>query len=276
MGTLSRTWRLMRASWIVLQQDRELIAFPLFSGICLLALIALSGLAAFGAVGGGFTLPEGLGGDFLGYAALFVFYYIAYFIIIFFNTALIASAILRMAGGDPTVSYGLRAALSRLGVIAGWALVASTVGLILNALEERLGRWGRIGVSLLGVAWSAATFFVVPIIAVEGKGPLAALRASAAMVRNTWGEQVTSAVGFGLASFLLSLPAVFLGGYAVLTLNTPTGLAVAGLSGLYLMTIVLILAALHGIFETAMYAYASGGDHPGFAPELLRDSVRRK
>ena len=41
---------------------------------------------------------------------------------------------------------------------------------------------------VVGVAWSVATYFVIPVIALEGLGPRDALRRSSALVREKWGE----------------------------------------------------------------------------------------
>ena len=128
------------------------------------------------------------------YGLLFLFYFLNYFIVIFFNSAVIACAILRMRGGEPTLSIGFNAALSRLPQIVGWALVAATVGLILRALEnvarKRGNLVGQIVAGLLGMAWSVVTFLVVPILVVEKKGPFEAVKESAALLRKTWGEQL--------------------------------------------------------------------------------------
>jgi hypothetical protein len=73
---------------------------------------------------------------------LFAFYFINYFVIIFFNTAIVACATIRMRGGNPTVGDGLQASGARLFEIAGWALVSASVGLVLRMIEERSAQRG--------------------------------------------------------------------------------------------------------------------------------------
>src|SRR5690606_1356559 len=56
------------------------------------------------------------------------------FVVIFFNAALIAAAIERLRGGDPTVASGLRAVVPHIHNIFGWAVISASVGLVLRAL----------------------------------------------------------------------------------------------------------------------------------------------
>src|SRR4029077_13330612 len=106
---------------------------------------------------------------------------------------------------------------ARLPVIAGWALVSATVGLILRIIEDRSARIGQIVAALLGMAWTVVSFLVVPILVIENKGPIAALKDSTALLKKTWGEQLVSNFSFGMIFFLLALPAFalfILGGVA--------------------------------------------------------------
>ncbi len=105
------------------------------------------------------------------YAVLFVFYVVQYFVIIFFNTALVGAAIERLEGGDPTVASALTLARSRIGAILGYAVISATVGLLLRMIAERLGIIGRFIEAGAGLAWTVTTFLVVPVLAAEGVGP---------------------------------------------------------------------------------------------------------
>ncbi len=98
--------------------------------------------------------------------------YVSTFIAIFFNVALAACAARSLRGEDTKVGEGLSAAMRRIGPILGWTLVAGTVGLILRILEDRFPIAGRIAVWIAGAAWAVATFFVIPVIALEGTGPV--------------------------------------------------------------------------------------------------------
>ena len=96
--------------------------------------------------------------------AALLFYVVAYLITLFFNTALVGAALMRMEGQNPRLRDGLRIAWSRAGRIFGYACIAATVGLLLRSLEDRVGWNGQLVVKLIGVGWALATFLVVPVM----------------------------------------------------------------------------------------------------------------
>ena len=96
--------------------------------------------------------------------AALLFYVVAYLITLFFNTALVGAALMRMEGQNPRLRDGLRIAWSRAGRIVGYACIAATVGLLLRSLEDRVGWIGQLVVKLIGVGWALATFLVVPVM----------------------------------------------------------------------------------------------------------------
>jgi len=188
MGKFSHTWSLMGASWEVLKKDKEILIFPLISGICCLLVMASFAIPLVASDNWQPPGKEAATGELVEYyAILFLFYFCNYFIIVFFNSAIIACAVIRMGGGDPTVADGFRAAFSRIGLIVGWALVSATVGIILRIIEDRSKFVGRIVAGLLGLAWSVVSFLVVPILVVEKKGPMTALKDSTVLLKKTWG-----------------------------------------------------------------------------------------
>ena len=159
----------------------------------------------------------------------FVFYVLAYFVAIFFNTALVGAAMIRMDGGNPTLRDGLAIARSRVGRIFGYAVIAATVGLLLQALEERVGWVGQFVIKLIGVAWTLATFLVVPVLVTRDVGPIDAVKESAALLRETWGENLIGTVGLGLA-FAAAYLVVLLAGGGLILLAINAGLPVMTLS----------------------------------------------
>ena len=150
------------------------------------------------------------------YGSLFLFYFCNYFIVVIFNAAMVACVAARMSGGSPTLGDGFRTAAARLPVIIGWALVSASVGLLLRIIEDRSERIGRIAAGLLGMAWTLVSFLVVPILVIENKGPIAALKDSTTLLKKTWGEQLVSNFSFGAIFTILAIPAIgliILGGY---------------------------------------------------------------
>ena len=272
---LSRSWALVKASASVLRQDKELLVFPLVSLAALGLVVAAFALPVFGLgvldglSGGGKAVEAGA------YVLAFLFYFSQYFVIFFFNSALVGAAMIRLDGGNPTLGDGLRIATSRIGAIAGYALIAATVGMILRAIQERVGFVGKIIVGLLGVGWAIATYLVVPVLVTRNVGPVDAIKESAGLLKKTWGENVIGQVGLGLAFGL-----IFMGVIACSVLLIGLAVATQSVAVIVLAGIVVILAvgitglaqsALAGIYAAALYRYASTGKPtPGFEPEALK------
>ena len=280
MGKFSRSWTLAKASLGVLRSDKELLVFPLISSIAALLVAASFVLPMFG-----LGMLERLDGEgslpLAFYLWLFAFYLVQYFVIFFFNAALVGAAMVRLDGGDPTVGTGLRIAAGKWKQILGYAAIAATVGMLLRAIEQRAGFVGRIVVGLIGVAWTVATFLTVPVLVARDIGPVDAVKESASLLGRTWGENLIGNGGIGLAMGLLNVLLV-LGGGALVVLFAIQGLpalaittAIAGL--LAVLGLALVHAALSGIYSAALYRYAMQGEAPaGFDGTLLREAFQRK
>jgi Family of unknown function (DUF6159) len=275
----SYTWELMRASWDVLKQDKELLVFPLVSGICCLLVLASFAVPLW--YTGNWQPPGGQANwqsHVAYYGVLFLFYVCNFTVITFFNSAIIAGAIERMSGGDPTVGGCMSAASSRLPLIFGWALVSATVGLVLRMIEDRSQKVGSFVAGLLGMGWSIASYLVVPILVAERKGPIDALKGSAGLLKKTWGEQLVGNFSFGFVFFLLSIPAylgIGIAVYAGAALKViPLAAACAAVAVTYLIVLVLVQSALQSIFQAALYLHARQKLDPALYPDnLLADAL---
>jgi hypothetical protein len=267
MGRISRTLELAGSSWRVLKADKELVVLPLLSLVATIA-VAVSFLwpimgGCTDTVGGEMTCDLG-GTDYVILAAVYV---ALAFITIFFNAALVHSANERMDGNDPTIGTAIRGALGRVHRILPWALASATVSVILRSIEERAGALGRVVIGLVGVAWSLVTFLVIPVLVIEDIGVVDAVKRSGAMFKKTWGENVAAQVGFGLLGFIAVLPAI-----AVIVLGVMAGggaavVAVAVAVG-WILLAVMVISALNGIFQTALYRYATGVPTGAFDGDL--------
>ena len=157
MGKLARSWELVKASWAVLQADKELLVFPIMSSIAVITVMATFAVPMV--LAGVFEHGLGLGGTipFAGIILGFCFYTVQYMIVFYCNSALVGAAMIRLKGGDPTIGDGFRIANKHFASIVGYALMAATVGLILRNIAQR-GFIGRIVASFVGLGWNLATF----------------------------------------------------------------------------------------------------------------------
>lgn len=289
-----RSWRLTVEAWNVLRQDRELLMFPFLSGLCTLLVLASFLIPIFllvpwqqmvGTTGG--AGRERFDPGVWHYLLTFLFYLVTYFIVVFFNSALVACARIRFAGGDPTLRDGFAFSLANIGRIFQWAVLSATVGTVLRAIEERVGWLGRYIVGLIGIAWSLATTFALPVLVYEGVGPVEAVKRSAQVFRKTWGETVIGYMGMNAAfslMFLAGLMVAIVGSVLAVFLTTVNGLlggvlvvAVLVAAVLFWLVLAIVQAALQGLFMTACYQYATTGEvPPGFSAEHVVQAWRPK
>jgi hypothetical protein len=276
MGRIQRSWLLAKASWAVLSADRELLVFPAISFAALVVvLITFIPVAIAGRLFDLDTRQYSPAAIVVG----FLFYVVSYTVSFYFNTALVGAAMIRLNGGDPTVSDGLRIARSRLPQIIGFALIAATVGMVLRAISERAGIIGQIIVGLIGLAWSILTFLVVPVLAAEGVGPITAIKRSGELLRRTWGEQIIGGGGIGLVFGLVTMLVIVLGVILAIVLAAVSGwlaaiVVVATILGVG--AIALVGSALGGIYTASLYRYATTGEAGAFGTDAMSAAFQPK
>jgi hypothetical protein len=265
MGAISRGWALTKQSGAVLRNDQSLLVFPALSTI--FAIMALVAIWLPTAVLTG-VFPTEIVDESNPYyvVAMIVTAYVSTFIAIFFNVALATCAVRSLRGEDTTVGQGLSAAMQRIGPIVGWSLVAATVGLILRFLEDRLPLAGKIAVWIAGAAWAVATFFVVPVVALEGAGPWRSLKRSVEVVKARWGESATGTIAISAVTGLIIVAIIVIGGGGAFALfaagMTPIAFAVAAVFVAAVIVVAIISSALSEIFRVAVYQYAVTGVAP--------------
>jgi hypothetical protein len=268
--SIGRSFALIKTSWNILMDDKKLLVFPVISGIATLVVLLT------------FALPLILAGTFMNipdvgpvffYGLLFAFYAASYFVVIFFNTALITCVNARFHGKEMSIGEGLASASRHLPAIFTWALVSATVGIILHLIERRAGLIGRIATALVGGIWSLVTFFVVPILVLEDKGVIDSVKESVSLMKKTWGESIVGSgsimlifVAVGIVGLLLVFASLFIGNMVVF------GIAVV----LFILLVVIlgvVASAMQGIFVTALYTYARTGTVPSaFNDDLIKNA----
>jgi hypothetical protein len=278
---MAKGWELAKASLHVLRMDKELLVFPLVSSISCLLVLASFALPLWNSPYAAVVINDHQApNDPVAYLILFAFYFVNYFVIVFFNSALVACAIIRFKGGDPTLADGFRAATNRLPQILAWSLVSATVGMLLRVIESHAEKVGQIISAILGGAWSVATYFVVPVLVVERTDPITAVKRSLSVLRDTWGEALTANFGIGFVTFLavvlVGIIPLIGGGFA-LTVSVPLGVALIALGMAGLFVVALVSSTLDSILLAALYLYAAEGEVPQyFDKSLFEGAFTRK
>ncbi|PXA04286.1 hypothetical protein DDZ13_07055 [Coraliomargarita sinensis] len=261
--TWSRSWEFAKLSYSTLFDHKHLMVFPAISTTATI-LVLMSFLLPLEMTGQLDTWLASIDSEASGsedptmYVTAFLFYFCNYFCIVFFNTALIASVMDIFEGGQGRIGFGLKFAMKRIHAIFGWALVSACVGMILNALE-RNDKIGRIVASLLGSAWTALTYFVIPVIVAEGLGPVAAIKSSMNTLKKEWGTALMGNFSMGTFGFLLMLPVIGIGIVLGLYVSIPVALAICVPLGILA---VLFSATADAVFKAYLYSFATGKTLP--------------
>jgi hypothetical protein len=255
MGRVGTGWRLAKASFALLRSDRTLAIFPLLSTVAISAALAIT-------LTPGLILEAALDAEWLVLPFMVVGGYAATFLAVHFNVALVGAARVAMDGRDATVRDGLAVARERRGPIARWALLQFTFGLLTRVAQRSTGGGPAFLFGIAGVAWSVASFFAVPLIALEGLGPGAALKRSASLVRERWGEGLVGYTAINTAVLLVgAIPVVLLAGAIDPAFDVGK---VAGAVVLFSTIVAFIAActlgsALGMLFRTELYRYSTQG-----------------
>ncbi len=273
MQRIKRGWGLTKKSWGLLNGHRELIRFPLYGAVAttLLAIVFL---------GPGLYLldQDSLGGAI---PLLVIGVYVLSVVGFYFSVGLAAAADMIFRGQqNVTVADGLAVSRANFSQICGWAALSTAISVLMGVLENQGGIGGQIAARLVGMAWSLVTFLAVPVIAIEGTGPLQTLKRSASMFKQRWGQQITGNIAIGAAVFLIGvLPAAILivAGVALWSSASFLGALLVIVGALVLAIAMLVSRALSGIFGVALYRYALDGEAVGgFTQEELESAVRVK
>jgi hypothetical protein len=265
-------WKLTKKSWGVFREDPGLVKFAIASGLLSLLVVAV-------VIGPGLYLID-QESQVAGGILVAVGFYLAAYVSIYFAIGLAHSADRRMAGEPVSFREGMAVAGSRASNAAGWAFVSVVVMTIIRAIQERFGIFGAIFGGLAAAAWGVLTFLAIPVIAIEGTGPIETIKRCAQLVKSRWGEQITGVVTIGAAVALFGfLPAILLifAGIALWATSGAGGAALIGLGLVVLVVAGLIQQVLSTIFGVALYRYvAEEKAVGGFTTEDLEGAVRSK
>jgi len=285
MNVLRRSWKLTKLTFSVINKERELLVFALlsfvFSSLFAVAMIYPAVLPYL--TDTHWSQETQL---WVQLGCVFATYFGLAFIATFFNVCVVFTAKTRFEGGNATFLKSLSFAFSRWWRIVQWSLVSATVGLVLHLLQQAAQKLGKVGAfvgnivtSLLGMAWSVLTLFVVPVLVYEDKGPFASIRRSVEVIRKTWGESLVKGIGLGLVQFLTYLLLTLVIAASAYGLYEPAhvlgSVAVVGVGLLLFLLAALVFSVANTVFNTALYVFAESGKvADGFDSDLISDAVR--
>jgi hypothetical protein len=285
---LNNSWQLFKRSVDVIQDHPKLLVFPIVTG-ALTGAIALFFLAPVGLV---LAAPHWVGGtkvqalaDSIGFVrfdngarlnlqpvgtAILAGMYLVNMFLATLASVAFNHEILEALNGRPVgISRGIGAACARWKSVLLWSLLAGVVGLLIRALEERLAIVGRLVAGLIGLAWSVASIFAIPILARETAfaNPFEILSKSAETIKRTWGEMLAGYVGMKGTNLLVLWSSILFWvgtGATAYMLSNGWVCLIAGVPWLVALIIYGYVASVASrVYLCALYLYASEGVVPG-------------
>ena len=280
MDRIRNTIDLAKTSWGVLQKDRELLLLPVLSFV--ITLVVFAAFVVPGLLAADLNAVEPTTGEqaptipALSYLLFALGGAGAAIVSVFFTGALVAGAHERMSGGDPTISSAIGRAVQRIPGLVPWALLTFTVGVIIRALRERAGWLANLFLGGVEMAFEIAAFLTIPAIVIDEKGAVDGFKTSASLLRATWGENLAARVGFGLLGFVAAIPAIIVGALALASGVTTVIVLGVAVATIWVAVVFATISALGGIFQAALYMYATSGTAPqGFEQAHLSDTFSR-
>ena len=196
-----------------------------------------------------------------------------------FKMAFLCAADRALRGEPAPFGACVAQALGRIPALVGWGFIVMGVTMLRDAVTSKLWFGQGLVNSLTNAAGRAVSVFVMPAMAVDGLGPIDALRRSFEGVKKVWGEGAVIAItlsplrtpmflldGGLLFLGLCALPASLLGGLALMLLGLCTLLAYRT-----------VVRAVDSMAYLALYRYASTGEvAKGFSSEGLQGALAVK
>lgn len=277
VGRIKAGWMLFKESYGFFRADKEMLWIPVITSCISIGLTVILCLVAFfvGFHGSIDALKNTTGSaPHMGYLFLFFMYVIGAFTLALSEAGIAHIVYTRIKGGDATLAQGLQSAFSHWFSLLLWSAITSTVGVILQMIADRSKILMSIVVALMGAAWSALTYFVVPTMVIDNKSAFASIPHSALVFKKTWGETLVSNASLGIVFLLFDVLALLVGGLLIVVAVSISAFWLVGLI-IALLIFVLFIGALlqstlSGVIKTLLYVYASEGTiPPTFNQQLL-------
>ena len=281
-----------KQAWGVIKENPYMLAFPVVGGILAIIAVLVVGGAGLGIVGISQVASDAEGGTIstgtyiVGIIVLVLAAYLGTLITTIFMGGLVKCADEELQGRDSGFGAGLSASFSRIGALLGWAAIQTAVGWLISAVQGD-GSNDNVLVtilravlsSLMAVAWSVITFFVLPMIILRNKGPMTAIKESVGLIRKTWGMQVAGSFRIGGLIVLLGvLPGILitvLGFFLSFGSSPAVGVPVLTIGVIVIIGAMVLVSAMRAIFSVAMLHYVEDGSAIGpFNTEELEHAVR--
>ncbi|MEK7463504.1 MAG: DUF6159 family protein [Patescibacteria group bacterium] len=281
IGRFKASKIIVRESWNILKQEREIMWFPVISSLTTTVALLIIGIIYYAVVLGGNLSGlnfenNAFSSNVLVYGGLLIYYIVIFFIANFFQAGLFIIVNGRFSGQNLSFSDGIRGAKAHIGKIFAWSVINATVGMILRIISDKSKLIGKIVAAVLGGAWAILTYFSLPSLVIGNMSVKDSFKESAAIIRKTWGESLIINFGVGLFFMLITFfTTVIAIGICILVPTFYVLVLVTILFVVFIIVVSIISTTLGSIFKLALFTYARTGQIPqGFSPDIVRAAVK--
>lgn len=277
-GSWGQSKLLTQKSWAIVRENRYLLVFPALGFILCLVPLAVFWVPA------GYLALNNQNVAAIGLAIIGLF--ANQLVLAISGGGLVAAADTELSGGNSSVGHGLARAVARLIPLLGWSLISTVVNTIVGFIRNRGGGAASAVTNLAAAGvlamWQIVTFFVLPFIMLEGRGPISAIKDSFALFKAKWGVQIFGGVRIGgligLATIVPGVILVILGFVLVFTDLAGVlalGIVLIAIGILVFMIGALLISTMRGIFSVVLFRYAQSGTvEGGFTEAELAGAIR--
>lgn len=210
MIALRNQWEIMSQALALVQRHRKLLLLPLCNLLGIASVLALFAtpllipLESWDHASVKAAL-ESWGDEGNRTVQMLILYVVILAMLTLINSAFYHAIIQAYNGGSVSIRQGFSLTLSKLPALLQWSLLAGLVGAFIRLLEDTVGGFARWVYALLGVSWSVASMFVLPVLLRESafKSPPELLRISVRLIKQRWGEGLGAVVSFRLMAALV-------------------------------------------------------------------------
>ena len=296
VGSWSDSRELTRETWGVVKENPYMLLFPVTAAVIAGFLVLAVAAVGLGLLGLETTVADAADSGSVedspaliaGIVVLVLAGYLGTLVTQICMAGLVKSADEELQGRDSSFRAGISAAMEHLPALLGWAAIQALVGWLLSAIRNggqnsglvsQLLRFGIAG--LAQVAWSVVTFFVLPAIVLQNRGPIDAIKHSFSLIRSTWGTQIAGGARLGFVVFLLGvLPGIVstVGGvFLLISDQIAIGAPLVAIGIVVIVLAQVLISTLRAVFSVSLFHFADDGRAVGpYSSTQLQAAVRTR
>lgn len=269
---LQLSWKFMVDCVKFLKNNPDLVILPLLSLIVLGAMVVSMIYLSFHEFNRVYAFYQSHN-ILLLVGSLMLFYFLLSFIMIYFNASLITCILQRLQANNISVVQGMRLTLNKSWLLLQWALISSTICLLINSLERVHSVVADIMSAIFGFSWAVTSYFVMPIMVAENVGPITAFERSIRLIGKGWRKLLSvNLVFFVIILVIVGVAHLIAYFFPQVIADLPISLSALAF---ILVAWVILSITFNTIFNCALYLTIKNQPLAGLNGQMLNQLMQR-